>query len=480
MGIAFALLLTVIQRGLGGVRGLVLCRMMNDQDLGQWSMIYSFLMTLAPLAVLGLPGSFGKFVEHYYREGQLKTFLQKVSMVCCVTTLIVVASIVLLPDFYSQQILGVSGQHTLMYLMALMLLLVTVLNYLTTLVEAMRQIRLATIMRFVSGVSFTILAILMLFVIPSGSVAVSVAFLASCLLGIFPAAWFMFGWNREVDAQAGPLAGSTLWIRLAPYALWWWLSNMIHNLFEVADRYMLIHWSSESAEVAQGVVGQYHSGRIIPLLMVGVAQMLAGLLLPFVAKAWSDGNIQRAREQLNWTIKLATFGVMAANVVLLVASPFIFNVLLLGRYNEGLAVLPVTMVYCTWFSIALVSQDFLWFSEKGKLAVGALGAGLLLNIILNGLLIPQYGLWGAVMGTSIGTVATLILLFVANARQSCRPDFGCWLAVLLPLCLLLPAYHCIALFTGMTLIAVFTNAVFDPNEKRQVRDLLAEKFGWRI
>ncbi|MEZ6094574.1 MAG: oligosaccharide flippase family protein [Pirellulaceae bacterium] len=471
-GIAFALILTVVQRGLGGVRGLLFCRLMSDQELGQWSMINCFLMALAPLAVLGLPGSFGKFVEHYYQNGQLKSFLWKISLLCCLSTLGVSGAIVLFPRFFSQQVLGSPEQTTLMYWMAGTLLFLTLSNYLTTLVESMRQIRLVTIMRFVSGTSFTVFGIWLLLAVPMGSYSAMIAFLASCILGTLPAIWYLWKWNRGETQQSALLPSSQLWVRLAPYAFWWWLSNIIHNVFEFADRYMLIHFASDDAEYTQSLVGQYHSGRVIPLLMVGVAAMLSGLLLPYVAKSWADGNIAKARAQLNWTVKLSTLGMMGANVVLLALGPFVFDVLLDGKFNDGLAVFPMTMMYCTWFSIATLSQDFLWVSEKGKIAVLSLGAGLLINILFNALLIPTYGLWGAVIGTSLGTASTLCLLLWANARYGCPPDLGCWAAVIMPMILLLPTSIATVVYIAFVAQAFKTSWIFDREEKRQVVDML--------
>ncbi len=472
LGIVFALLLTLVQRLLGGVRGVVFCRLMTDQELGQWSMLNSFLLILGPFAVLGLPGSFGKFVEHYFQLGQLRSFLARVGWLCTVTTLLVAGTLGLMPGFFSQQILGEPGQVGLIRLMSATLVALTLFNYLTSLIESMRQIRLATIMRFVSGVSFTLLGIVLLLVWPSGSFSATWAFLLSSVLGSVPALWFLWNQRQIIVDDGAFLEAQKMWFRLAPYALWWWASNMVYNLFELTDRYMLLHYSPAEWDKAQALVGQYHSGRIIPLLMVGVASMLSGLLLPYVAKSWSDGNIAKACSQLNWTIKLSTIGMMAANVALLYGAPLIFDTVLDGRYNEGLSVLPLTMVYCTWFSIITVSQDYLWVSENGKYAVATLAIGLVANVLFNMLLIPSYGLWGAVVATSIGNLVGLVLLFLANLRFGCRPDFGCWMAVLVPGLLLLSAEYAAI---GLVLFVVFSAKgtwVFSMAEKQEISELL--------
>ncbi|MDG1513119.1 MAG: lipopolysaccharide biosynthesis protein, partial [Mariniblastus sp.] len=48
IGLAFALVLTISQRAIGFGRGLLFCRLMSDQQLGQWSMAWSYLMLLVP------------------------------------------------------------------------------------------------------------------------------------------------------------------------------------------------------------------------------------------------------------------------------------------------------------------------------------------------------------------------------------------------------------------------------------------------
>jgi polysaccharide transporter, PST family len=476
LGIVFALVLTLVQRLLGGVRGVVFCRLMTDQELGQWSLLNSFLMILGPFAVLGLPGSFGKFVEHYFQQGQLRSFLRRVGWLCTATTILVAGSIWIMPGFFSQQILGEPDQVGLMRLMSATLVALTAFNYLTSLIESMRQIRLATILRFVSGVSFTLLGIVLLLVSPNGSISATWAFLLSCVLGSVPAVWFLWNQRQVIVDEGAYLDARQMWFRLTPYALWWWASNMVFNLFELSDRYMLIHYSRAEWDAAQALVGQYHSGRIIPLLMVGVASMLSGLLLPYVAKSWSDGNIAKACSQLNWTIKLSTIGMMAANVVLLFGAPLIFNTVLDGRYNDGLSVLPLTMVYCTWFSIITVSQDFLWVSENGKYAVATMAIGLVANIWFNMLLIPSFGLWGAVAATSIGNLLGLVLLFLANQRFRCRPDFGCWMAVLLPVLLLLPAMFAAVGFVLFSIFSAMGTWVFSKAEKQEISELFQSQF----
>ena len=125
MGVAFALVLTVAQRLVGFVRNILFCRYLSDEQLGQWSMIYSIVLLLAPLAVLGLPGSFGRFVEFYQRRGQLRTFLIRTNTICVVTTLAMATALFLFPEKLSWVIFRDTEQVSLMRSIGFALVCVT-------------------------------------------------------------------------------------------------------------------------------------------------------------------------------------------------------------------------------------------------------------------------------------------------------------------------------------------------------------------
>ena len=477
LGVLMAIGLTIIQRVLGFVRGILFCRMMTDEQLGQFSMISGALMMLAPLAVLGLPGSFGRFVEHYSHSGQLREFLRKSGRICMASTGLLAISILIFPDFFSWQIVGEVGRTDLMYLTAGGLILLTWCNYLTSLVESMRQIRLASIMRFVSGLTFTFGGIALVFLMTEKIQAALLAFALSSLLGAVPAWLYLRHRRPAIQRHDKNLPYAELWSRMAPFAAWWWFSNILHNGYEMADRYLLLHFSSLNGAEVQSAIGQIHSGRVLPTLMVGVAAMLSGLLMPYVTAAWIRGEHDLARSQLNWTIKLSAIGIMLVNVAILIVAPIMFETILQGRYGDGLALLPMAVVYCSWLSLMTVSQDYLWVIEKGRLAVVCLIFGMLVTVFTGWMLIPSHGLWGTVIATMAGNFTALISIYLCNFWTGCRPDFGVWMSVAIPtLALCDPP---LAIFGSILILVLclMTGLYFSKTEKKQIARVVAAKLG---
>ena len=310
-----------------------------------------------------------------------------------------------------------------------------------------------------------------------GASAVTVGFGISCGIGLLPAIWVLWKYRSGISDSGEALTHSQMWKRIAPYAVWLWMSNLLCNLIEVADRYMLIHWSTLPAEQAQGTVGQYHSGQVVPLLLTSVATMLAGVLIPYMSKAWEKDDREGAIKQLNWTVKLTSLVFTAGGVVVLLFSPLLFDWILQGRYSGGLSVLAPTLVYCIWYSLFAVGQNFLWIAEKGKWTALAIGVGLATNIILNMILIPLYGLHGAVIATSIGNLTIVSLLFGLNHWFGCRTDVGIWFCAGLPLILLLGKPSAVIAIVAVGLYLWTSDSVLSAEEKSDVGKLIREKLG---
>lgn len=469
-GVVFAMLLTVGQRIVGFVRGILFCRIMTDQELGQWSMLWSFLMLLAPLAVLGLPGCFGRYTEHYRHRGQLRTFIQRIAAVSLVLTLALVAVMVAAPERISWLIFRDSSHVTIVFSLAAALVVVSASNFLSSLMESLRQVRAVTAMRFITGMAFAVVGTAMITTMHDRSAAATLGYAISCVLGSIPAIWFLCKHRSSIvdETESEPLQHSTMWKKIAPFAAWLWASNLFHNLFEVSDRYMLIHWSDTAADLAQGFVGQYHSGRVVPLLLVSVAAVIGGLLMPYMSAAWEKGDRDLACRHSNWSVKLLSIAFTAGGILVLFLAPILFEGIFQGKYNDGLAVLPMTLVYCIWFALFTVAQNYLWVAEKGKWAAIAVAIGLGTNIVLNMLLIPKYGLQGAVLATTLGNAANLILIFIGNHKFGCRADLGVWLSSLLPLLLLLPLDGAATGFAVLMIAAFMTEWFLSADEKRDI------------
>jgi PST family polysaccharide transporter len=241
------------------------------------------------------------------------------------------------------------------------------------------------------------------------------------------------------------------------FAIWIWFTNLLCNMFAVVDRYMLVHWSGMDSDAALAEVGNYHASRVVPLLLISLADMLAGIVMPYLSHDWERGNRQAVSDRLNLILKLTAVGMLGGSVLILAGSPLLFHVAFEDKFAAGLAVLPWTLTYCVWYALLIVAQNYIWCAEKTRIGSLPLGIGLVANVLLNIVLLPVWGLYGAVLATTISTGLALGLLYWINHREGMQLESGLiWLS-LAPIALGGGVW-----VSGAVLVALLVAAPFSP------------------
>ncbi len=460
--VAILLVVSILQRTVGFGRGILFCRWLTPEELGSWDMAYSFLLMASPVVVLGLPGSFGRYVERFRQRGQLRTFLRRSTIVTAVLTLLAVVVLVVAAPQFSDFIFGQSDHVSRVILVAACLVAVILHHYLEALFAALRKFRIVSTMQFCQSMLFAVISLGLLWWWRAATESIIVGYGIACLVSSVG----MLLWAGPALLEiAVPDEASThreFWPPLARFAAWVWITNLLCHLFAIVDRYMLVHWSGLDNATALAEVGNYHASRIVPLLFLSLADLLAGAVMPYLSHDWEAGRRQQVSDRLNLVLKLTSLGMLAAGVAVLWMAPWLFHVAFQGRYDDGFAVMPWTLAYCLWYALLIVAQNYIWCAEQAKLSSVPLAAGLALNIALNLILIPMWGLLGAVVATTISTAFAVSILYWINKRAGMELQAGTiWMTIA-------PAALCGGMWPAAIVLAVLLGAV--PFSKKLLTD----------
>jgi O-antigen/teichoic acid export membrane protein len=290
-------------------------------------------------------------------------------------------------------------------------------------------------MQFLQSVLFTLASVIWLYC-GGGMAGVISLYGATTLVASIPA---VFGLARSWTNFQTPQAtaeSSPFWRKLLPYAFTLWVMNLLANVFELTDRYMLLHWNATGPEFGQKLVGQYHSSLIIPSLIVSVASLVAGVVMPYLVTDWEQGRRRRVGERLRRMLLGATFAFTGTGILAILFGEWIYEDVLQGRYSDGLSVLPMVLVFSIWSALAAIAQNYLWVSDQGRRVGYVLTVGVSANFVLNAILIPRVGLQGAVVGTCLSHGTVLLGILWANLRSGMRCDHALLWVILLPASLL--------------------------------------------
>ena len=416
------LAMTVLQRGIGFIRGILFCRWLEPKELGQWDMAFGFLMMAAPIAVLGISGSFGRYLEYYRHRGQARTFLRRtcgcILLLGCAATALVAAC----REQFSELVFGRPDRGDLVLLAAASLLALVAFNLMHEVFGGLRVFRFASALQFFHSMLFAALGLGLVLAWRPDVASVLWAFCGAsvlCALGAVP--WLTRTWrDLPLEPADARLSRASLWKKIAPFAAAVWVTNWLWNLFEIADRWMLLHFSGMDNAEALTALGNYHSARALPLPLLAVAGLLSAAMLPHLSHDWECGRRKQVSDRVNLMLKLTGLALLAAAVGLQVVAPWIFDVAFQGKLDGGLAVFPLTLVCFVWTGLASIACCYLWCAERAAWGGVALFVGLVINCTLNLLLVPRYGLFGAVLATAVAKLAVLTLFLASSARHGMK------------------------------------------------------------
>lgn len=486
-GLSFMLLANLIQRGIGFVRNIWVCRMLSDDELGLWALASSFFVLAAPLAVLGLPGTFGRMSESYRMAGLLNLYLRHVVLASALGVVFCVSWIVIMPGISSSAVFGTAMPWSTMLLLSATLLVVIVFNGMTELLGGLRQPRVVSAMHTCNSLAFTFFGLLGLYFASDWRVLMA-AFAISAFVGLLPSIsvlrrWSDFSKDRVDRVELEPFSVRRMWLRILPFALSIWCLNLLMNSFDLVDRYMLLFFASESPEHGRALVGQFHSGRIMPVLLSSLSLMLSGMLLPYLATEWERGKVVAVQNSLRLTLKCSNVFFVVFSVAAMAIAPLLFEHLLDGRYSDGLSIMPLALMHCCFSASAFLMQNYFWCAERGKTVGLTIGGGLLLNICLNALLVPRWGIHGAMCATTISGAAILAVTLLELRRSGIHLGASSVCFSILPVALIVGTLPAAAILAAYLIVTSRSDRLFDRNEKQIIDEVLVprlQRIGFKI
>lgn len=461
--------LSIAQRIVGFGRSVALTGVLDPVQVGQWDLALGFLVLVPPLVVFGLPGSLGRYFDYFRVRGQLSALLRLTIVLSLLSAAGSAALVVAFPEPVAGAVFGARSRGDVSLHLAMALAAVVVGNTLVSAILAARMYRAAAALQFAHGMAFSVTSVgLALVWRPTVDSAIVGYACASLLVGLL--AWPTMR-DLQHRAAAGPASSHewVSWRRLALFAAGIWVTNLLTNVFEFADRLLILHASPMSPDAALAEVGVYHAARLLPLAMVGLTALLASALTPALSAHWEEGRRDEAVSLLNLFVKLLLGAAYAGAVLILIVAPVLFDVVWKDKFPSGLAFVPPTAAFAVWFGTLPAAQSYLWCRERAWLVPLLLVAGVVLNVALSLLLISRLGVYGVAVATSVANLATLLLLLWVSARLGMAWHRGVWILAFVPMTLWLGPWMAGAACAFLLHRALASDLLFSPDERAWIR-----------
>ena len=439
----------ISQRAIGLIRNVMFCGMLSEEELGRWALANNYLGWAAPFFILGLPGSFGRLSEHFRHRGQLRTMLRRMTIASGSLVAVAIAAHTLVPEWFAKLIYNQPDKAVIIPLIGLVLGSVITMNFLVDFLTSVRLNRVVSNLYLVHSLGFAVLSVLFLFLTPLREGALIAAFGIAAALAALTGIVSMARYWRELPAVAIAEPASPMWKKISSLAIWIWCGNGVANLFDCVDQFLLKHGLDLPAATADAMIGQLYASRVFPVLIVSVASLIGGCLLPYLIQDWEGGRHTELRARMNCVVKFSALGFTVIAAITHIASPFLFSILLRGRYDHGLNLMPWGFVQYSWFALLAIAAKYLICVDKARAGILPLLCGLVAAISLNAVLAPRWGLVGVAIAMTIANGIAFMSLLSISSKCGMSWDRSTLLAATLPLTMCLGGWAALGIIAAI-------------------------------
>lgn len=210
---------------------------------------------------------------------------------------------------------------------------------------------------------------------------------------------------RYVDFKSGLKKNTVIpmlkyCIPLIPTVILWWIIN-------VSDQYMVTYFNGVS------VSGIYTAAYKIPNFVIIFSSIFIDA---WQLSAVDEYDNKGKSEFFTKVFKVYSGALIAVGAVLIAGSRIITDIYLGADYYESWRYVPILVIATTFSCLVNFYASVYMAEKKSMLSLITAGAGAVTNIVLNLVLIPIYGPYGAAFATAVSFVVVFILRII-NTRK---------------------------------------------------------------
>ncbi len=387
---------------------VLIVRGLGDHDYGVYSLFLNIARFLSVAIGLGLAHSVLRFLPELRVQRNTRGARQLLSRAFSYQIIAWFAAlvVVLLVREWISRVLHTDLGPILLFGTALLILegFWVVLSNVFLAVRRMRMLTLASVSLRVALVAFLLLVLRAGMSIQTVLMAVAGSFVCGSLL-LVPQLRKTLPWLRGREGPGLPTA------RLMRYALPVALGDLINQVFWRSSETLIIghYWRPED-------VGYFNAAYNLPQMIL---EFIPLAIWPVVLAALSEVHARRGEDLLRG-VQLYFRLIFVLVIPLAVTGMILGGQFYLALYGESMA--PGAPICQLFFGVFLLSflvtplRMAFWVKERALANMLIATVGAVVNVALDFVWIPRYGIWGAVPPVAIALAVSGVLQYVVSRR----------------------------------------------------------------
>lgn len=223
--------------------------------------------------------------------------------------------------------------------------------------------------------------------------------LSEIIISIILFTWFFITYKVTIKKVSKDLA-----IRLIKFGAPLLLSEISYLILSYIDRYMIVYYHDEA------MLGLYTVGYNLAMYVAGIITFsLSYAIVPVYVEIYNTKGKQGTEEFLERSMYFLLVGIIPICFGYYSVSKNLFIVLASTKYAEASLFSPIILVATIMLGINSVLNAGLYINKKSTHILAVMLSAVIINIILNVILLPGWGVMGATIATLLACVFSTIL-----------------------------------------------------------------------
>lgn len=425
-----------IIKALGAVYKIALGNIIGDEGFAHFTVAYNIYNLLLTLSTAGLPIAVSKMVSEANALGRRREIKRIFNISAAAFCLLGLLGSAVMFTFSRELAAGFGDIEAEMSILALCpsVFFVCLMSSYRGYTQGYADMKLTSVSQIAEVLGKVIFGLalagfLLKYGLPAASAGAIAGVSAGSVLALMYSAIYVRRMNKELSKQAAhdkPESSKRLFLKLASIAIPIAFGTSVLNLINLIDTKLIMSLLQESAgysyaeaKVLFGVFGKVQTLFNIPSSFIFP---LAISVIPAISSYAARRKEREAAEAARIAIKITTLLGLPAGVGLSVMSEPIMTVLFHGSAPEGIGLLAILGISSYFSCMVLITNAILQAFGREKLPIITVAIGGALKLIIDYAMVgnPQFGIYGAAIGTFFcyAVISLLNLLVLKKLRPS--------------------------------------------------------------
>ena len=382
---------------------IILARSLTLEEYGLFYAVFSFVSFFLFFRGFGTQTALVKFISQYRIKkeyNKVKTAIFSVFTIQMISSLVMGVILFLLAPFLAENYFRNESAILIMRLFVVYIFLSVIFKILRNIFSGFQKFKLFSLMEPIR--MLTTIIFLIIFLIygkgvfsPILSLIIGWSFV---ILLFLPFLTKMFDFSKYKISKVKIMTGKILWFGL-PLMFVGVSSKVISNI----DTLILTYFSTLEQ------VGIYNVILPSSLIFLFIGNSLSTIFLPLSSSLWTKGMKEKLAYNLAKSYKYTLLFTVPIILATLIYANLFLDLFFGEAFVEGTAAFRVLLVGVLFYTLAVINNSVLSGIGKPRLVMKILLSASLINLVLNMILIPLFGIMGAAFSTSISYIFVLSL-----------------------------------------------------------------------